>query len=119
MALPGTHWIPLFGAQDSCENYEQARFVRATKPVGVGVAAASASAFIESRLAGAVERRMDHPKLFVTRPFSQVVSIDPECHPPLYYLLLHYWIQLPWTMGQLVSIRAMSAAWALVATVVI
>ena len=54
----------------------------------------------------------------VTRPLSQVVSIDPM-HPPLYFVLLHYWIQLPWTVSQLASTRAMSAAWALVATLVI
>src|SRR5215469_4439229 len=28
----------------------------------------------------------------VPQPLSQVVSVDPM-HPPLYYVLLHYWIQ--------------------------
>jgi hypothetical protein len=40
-------------------------------------------------------------------------------HPPLYYVLLHYWIQFPWTITPLTSMRAMSAVWTLVATVVI
>jgi hypothetical protein len=47
---------------------------------------------------------------------SQIASTDPF-NPPLYYLLLHYWTQLPWS--PLASARAMSAGWALVATVVI
>src|SRR5262249_55984306 len=54
----------------------------------------------------------------VPEPLSQVVSIDPM-HPTLYYVLLHYWIQLPWTVSPLTSMRAMSAVWVLVATVLI
>jgi hypothetical protein len=54
----------------------------------------------------------------VPRPVSQLVSTD-LMNPPLYYVLLHYWIQLPWTISPLASMRAMSAVWALVATVVI
>src|SRR5262249_19880527 len=52
----------------------------------------------------------------VSQPLSQVASSDPM-HPPLYYVLLHYWIQLPWTVSPLASMRAMSAVWTLVATV--
>jgi hypothetical protein len=54
----------------------------------------------------------------VPQPLSQVVSTDPM-HPPLYYVLLHYWIQLPWTVSPLASMRAMSAVWTLVATTAI
>src|SRR5262245_40517136 len=54
----------------------------------------------------------------VPKPVSQVMSTD-LMHPPLYYVLLNYWIQLPWTLSPLASMRAMSAVWALVATVVI
>jgi hypothetical protein len=54
----------------------------------------------------------------VAQPLNEVVSADP-LHPPLYYLLLHYWIRLPWTITPLVSMRAMSVAWTLLATVVI
>ena len=57
-------------------------------------------------------------RIHVPQPLSQVVSIDP-INPPLYYVVLHYWIQLPWTVSLLASMRAMSAVWALVATVVI
>ena len=54
----------------------------------------------------------------VTQPVSQVASIDPT-NPPLYYVLLHYWIQLSWMVSPLTSMRAMSAVWALAATVAI
>jgi hypothetical protein len=56
----------------------------------------------------------------VTKPLSQVVStVAGIDHPPLYYVLLHYWIQLPWAVSPIASIRAMSAVWTLVATVII
>jgi hypothetical protein len=54
----------------------------------------------------------------VSQPLSRVVFIDPM-HPPLYHVLLHYWIQLPWTLSPVATMRAMSAVWALLATVVI
>ena len=56
----------------------------------------------------------------VSKPFSQIVStVAGIDHPLFYYMLLHSWMQLPWTMSPLVSMRAMSAAWTLVATLVI
>ena len=56
----------------------------------------------------------------VPQPVSQVVSaVAGNVHPPLYFVLLHYWIQLPWPLSPVASMRAMSAVWALVATVVI
>jgi hypothetical protein len=54
----------------------------------------------------------------VAQPLSQVVFTDPM-QPPLYYVLLHYWIQLPWKLSPLTVVRAMSGIWTLVATVVI
>jgi hypothetical protein len=54
----------------------------------------------------------------VSQPLSQLVSFDPM-NPPLYYVLLHYWTELPWAVSMLSSTRLMSAVWALVATVVI
>jgi hypothetical protein len=58
--------------------------------------------------------------IIVPQPVSQVLSaVAWNIHPPLYFVLLHYWIQLPWTLSPVASMRAMSAAWALVATVVI
>ena len=57
---------------------------------------------------------------YVPQSVSEVVSaVAANIHPPLYFVLLHYWIQLPWTLSPVSSMRAMSAAWALVATVVI
>ncbi len=54
----------------------------------------------------------------VPHALSQVVYAD-SMHPPLYYALLHYWIQLPWTVSPLVGEREMSVLWTLIATVVI
>ena len=56
----------------------------------------------------------------VPQQVNQVVStVAGNIHPPLYYVLLHYWIQLPWTLSPLASMRAMSALWAIIATLVI
>ena len=56
----------------------------------------------------------------VPQPVSQVVStVAGNIHPPLYFVLLHYWIQLPWILSPVAAMRAMSAVWALVATVVV
>src|SRR5262245_40940299 len=54
----------------------------------------------------------------VSQPLEKVVSIDPM-HPPLYYVLLHYWVPSFWMVSPLESMRALSGLWALVATVVI
>jgi hypothetical protein len=61
------------------------------------------------------------PLTTAPQPLSQVVSTvaGGTLHPPLYYVLLHYWIQLPWGVSPVVSMRAMSAVWALIATVFI
>src|SRR5204862_2009299 len=40
-----------------------------------------------------------------------------DIHPPLYYLLVHYWLQLPWSASLLVKARAFSGLWALASTV--
>src|SRR5262249_10391363 len=58
------------------------------------------------------------PLTTVAEPVRQLVTADPN-HPPLYYLMLHYWSQLLSMLGPLASMRAMSAMWALVATGVI
>jgi hypothetical protein len=56
----------------------------------------------------------------VPQPVSQVVStVAGNIHPPLYFVLLHYWIQLPSPLTPVAHMRAMSAVWALVATVII
>ena len=57
---------------------------------------------------------------FVTEPVRQVVStVAGDFHPPLYFVLLHYWLQVPWPMTLVASMRAMSAAWALTGTVIL
>ena len=56
----------------------------------------------------------------VSQPVGEVVStVAGDIHPPLYFLLLHYWVQLPWTLSLEAGTRAWSAVWALVATVVV
>jgi hypothetical protein len=56
----------------------------------------------------------------VPKPLSQIVSgVAENIHPPLYFILLHYWTQLPWPMSPVASMRAMSVTWMLLATVVI
>src|SRR6516165_1432760 len=56
----------------------------------------------------------------VSQPVSQVLStVARNIHPPLYFVMLHSWIQLPWPLTPVAGMRAMSAAWALVATVVV
>jgi hypothetical protein len=53
------------------------------------------------------------------QPLNQVRSIVQAVgHPPLYFLLLHFWIHIPWSSSLLVKIRAMSCLWALLATVI-
>jgi hypothetical protein len=54
----------------------------------------------------------------ILQPLNQVVVTDPMS-PPLYYVLLHYWIQLPRSLSPLASVRTLSAVWTLMATVVI
>jgi uncharacterized membrane protein len=55
----------------------------------------------------------------VSQSVDQVVStVAGDIHPPFYFVLLHYWIQLPWPLSPVAGMRAMSAVWALVATVV-
>jgi len=51
--------------------------------------------------------------------FEQIASIaGHNIHPPLYFDLLHFWIQSPWPGSMLEKMRAMSAIWGLLATVV-
>ena len=53
-------------------------------------------------------------------PVGEIVAtVARNIHPPLYYLLLHWWTELPWKMGLLESSRAMSSAWAMLATLVV
>jgi hypothetical protein len=54
------------------------------------------------------------------KPIDQIISaVANNIHPPLQFVLLHYWIKIPWPASALASMRAMSAVWALIATLVI
>ena len=54
----------------------------------------------------------------VPRSLSQInVWTSSVGHPPLYFLLLHYWIELPIPASEIWKLRAMSVLWAIAATV--
>src|SRR6266853_698136 len=56
----------------------------------------------------------------VPHPLSEVAStVAGNIHPPLYYFLLHYWIELPWLGSLIAKMRAMSALWTVIATVAV
>jgi len=55
----------------------------------------------------------------VPQPLNQIRTIVQDAnHPPLYYFLLHFWIQIPWPASPLVKMRAMSVLWTLLATII-
>jgi Dolichyl-phosphate-mannose-protein mannosyltransferase len=55
----------------------------------------------------------------VPLPLKQIRTIVQSVdHPPLYFFLLHFWIQIPWPASPLVKMRAMSVLWTLLATVI-
>jgi hypothetical protein len=55
----------------------------------------------------------------VRQPLNQIRSIvEGVLHPPLYFFLLHFWIQIPWPASPLTKMRAMSVLWTLLATIV-
>ncbi len=56
----------------------------------------------------------------VARPLPEIVRIvGSDIHPPLYYVLLRGWSQLPLPWDGVALLRAFSAAWALAATVLL
>ncbi len=56
----------------------------------------------------------------VPQPLSQIRTTAAEVgHPPLYFVLSHYWIRIPWPPGELVRLRAMSVLWGLAATAIL
>jgi hypothetical protein len=50
-------------------------------------------------------------------PGGILETLRQEEHPPLYYLLVHGWLKLPWPAPPIVSVRALSVLFALMATV--
>ena len=56
----------------------------------------------------------------VARPVGEIVSIvRRDIHPPLYFVLLHYWQKLPPGGTGIAALRAFSALWAVLATVLL
>jgi hypothetical protein len=45
--------------------------------------------------------------------------VRADIHPPLYYVLVHYWLGLPWPAALIVKARAFSGLWALATTVLL
>ena len=55
--------------------------------------------------------------LTVPRPLSAIAAwAAGDVHPPLYFFLLHFWLQLPLPGSSLVRMRALSVLFALLAT---
>ncbi len=55
----------------------------------------------------------------VPLPLNQLrTMVEGVAHPPLYYFLLHFWIQIPWPASPLIKMRAMSVLWTLLATII-
>ena len=56
----------------------------------------------------------------VAHPVSEIIPIvQRDIHPPLYYILLHSWGDLPLPCTGIVRLRAFSALWALLATLLL
>jgi hypothetical protein len=54
------------------------------------------------------------------QPLSRIVDlVRDDIHPPLYYVLVHYWTKLPWSAASIVKVRAFSGLWALAATLLL
>ncbi len=58
-----------------------------------------------------------HTLKTVAEPVPQIVRlVRQDIHPPLYFVLLHYWTRLSVPWQGIVALRAFSALWALLAT---
>lgn len=54
------------------------------------------------------------------QPLAKIAEIvRNDIHPPLYYFLVHYWLELPWSADLVVKARAFSGVWALASTVLL
>src|SRR5260370_22751632 len=43
--------------------------------------------------------------------FRIAALVRDDIHPPLYYFLVHYWLELPWSAEPIVKARAFSGLW--------
>jgi hypothetical protein len=56
----------------------------------------------------------------VPLPLNRIrTMVEGVAHPPLYYFLLHFWIQIPCSASPLIRMRAMSVLWTLLATIIL
>jgi hypothetical protein len=56
----------------------------------------------------------------VPQPLNQIRPIvEGAVHPPLYFFLLHFWIQIPWPASPLAKMRATSVLWTMLATIIL
>jgi len=56
----------------------------------------------------------------VARPVNEIIPIaQRDIHPPLYFVLLHGWSQLPLPWHGVAALRAFSGLWALAASVIL
>ena len=56
----------------------------------------------------------------VDKPISEIVTIvQHDIHPPLYFILLHAWHEIPMPWVGVEALRAFSAIWTLIATVLL
>ena len=61
-----------------------------------------------------------HTLTIVPQPLNQIRSmVEGALHPPLYFFLLHFWIQIPWPASPLAKMRAWSVLWTLLATIIL
>lgn len=52
------------------------------------------------------------------QPLTRIPAIlDVDIHPPLYYFVLHFWLELPFPGTPLTRARAFSVVWVLLATI--
>jgi hypothetical protein len=53
-------------------------------------------------------------------PLARIAAlVRDDIHPPLYYVLVHYWMELPWSAALIIKVRAFSGLWALATTLLL
>jgi len=61
-----------------------------------------------------------HTLTIAPQPLNQIRPlVEGALHPPLYFFLVHFWIQIPWPANLLTRMRALSAVWTLLATIIL
>jgi hypothetical protein len=61
-----------------------------------------------------------HTLTIAPHPLNQIRPlVEGALHPPLYFFLIHFWIQIPWPANLLTRMRALSVLWTLLATIIL